>query len=162
MAYYRFEVESSLLPAEVESKVRAITRDPDGFLGSLKKGFFPFETPLVPFIGHVDSESFQIRRDIRYRNSFLPIILGRVEATPAGSHVRVTMRIHIFVAMFMSIWFSGVGFAIWATTIGGKSHGTFSFGGPLGMFAFGIALVSFCFFPEAMKAKKIIETTLKK
>jgi len=162
MAYYRFEIESPFTPTEVISKIQAVTKSPEGFFGSLKKGFFPFDKPLVPFVGRVDIESFQIHRDIRYRNSFLPIISGRIESTPTGSHVRVTMRMHLLVSLFMVIWFSGVASAIWASAFGSKLQSTAGLVAPIGMFAFGIFLVSLCFFPEAIKAKKIIEAALKK
>jgi hypothetical protein len=45
-----------------------------------------------PFIGSVQDHSFRIRRDIRYRNSFLPLVWGHIVPTPTGTRVIVTVR----------------------------------------------------------------------
>jgi len=56
------------------------------------------------FVGHVDDERFRITRRIAYRNSFLPIVSGKVDATPTGAHVRVSMKPHTFMIVFAAVW----------------------------------------------------------
>ena len=52
-----------------------------------------------PFEGTVSPTGFTISRAIRYRNSFLPLINGRFAATPTGTTVMVTMKLHPLVAV---------------------------------------------------------------
>lgn len=60
------------------------------------------------FEGKIFEDSFKIWRSIRYRNSFLPIIIGKIEETDSGSKVSIKMRMNGFVIGFISIWFIGV------------------------------------------------------
>jgi len=48
--------------------------------------------------------TFHMRRDIRYRNSFLPRVHGHVMFDPVGTRVRVTMRLHPVAAGFVLFW----------------------------------------------------------
>src|SRR5271154_1848899 len=62
--------------------------------------WFSSAGPIVePFIGRVQDGSFKLRRDIRYRNSFLPLVRGHVVPTSTGTRVSVTMFLHPFVAL---------------------------------------------------------------
>lgn len=65
-----------------------------------------FETMGQPdasqFVGKVDSAGFKLTRVIGYQNSFLPVITGRFVATPAGTEVRVTMRLAVWVHAFIA------------------------------------------------------------
>lgn len=102
-----------------------------------------------PFIGSVQAESFAIRRDIRGRNSFLPRIKGRIIPAPTGSRISMTMFIHPFTALFMIFWLGIVGNgALMATSRTALI--------PWGMFIFGVALTAGGFFPEALKAKRML------
>ena len=57
-----------------------------------------------PYQGKVVGNSFNISRIISYRNSFLPRISGNIETTFSGSLIRVKMRLHVAVIVFMCIW----------------------------------------------------------
>lgn len=57
-----------------------------------------------PYQGKVVGNSFNISRIISYRNSFLPRISGSIETTFSGSLIRVKMRPHVAVIVFMCIW----------------------------------------------------------
>jgi hypothetical protein len=63
-----------------------------------------------PYQGKVVGNSFNISRIISYRNSFLPRISGSIETTDNGSLIKVKMRLHIAVVVFLCIWCTGVGF----------------------------------------------------
>ena len=70
-------------------------------------GWRPADAP--PFLGKVEGSRFRCWRDIRYRNSFLPRIAGRVVASPDGAKIEVTMHLHPVVFIFMLFWLGAVG-----------------------------------------------------
>ncbi|MCC7452646.1 MAG: hypothetical protein IT222_00660 [Crocinitomix sp.] len=65
--------------------------------------------------GYVDGQTFSMRRIISYRNSFIPKITGLIEPDFDGTTIRVKMRLHIFVIVFLCIWCGGVGLAFITT-----------------------------------------------
>ena len=65
-----------------------------------------WRSPDKPFIGDAGEDGFEIRRHIRYRNSFLPIVTGQYAVTAEGTRITVTMQIHPIVLAFMGIWSS--------------------------------------------------------
>jgi len=102
------------------------------------------------FLGSVQECSFSLRRYIRGRNSFLPMIRGRLIPIKTGTRVRVVMFTHPLLPVLMLLWFGALGryaFTTRAMT-------------PLLMCLFGAGLVVFCFFPEALKAKKLLVSAL--
>jgi hypothetical protein len=147
--FYRFQIDVNASPPVVVERLRSIVRDKPTFGESLRK-MWSFDKPAsTPFIGSVQDESFKIRRDIRYRNSFLPIIWGRVTQNGVGVRVYVTMFIHPIMALFMIFWLGMAGLA--AVSIRSASSMI-----PGGMFIFGVALALGGFIPEAIKAKRLI------
>jgi hypothetical protein len=147
--FYRFQIDVNAPPPVVIERLRSIVRDKPTFGESLRK-MWSFGKPVSPpFIGSVQGESFKIRRDIRYRNSFLPIIWGRVTQNGVGARVYVTMFIHPIVALFMIFWLGMAGFA----AVSARSASSMI---PSGMFIFGVALAAGGFIPEAIKAKRLI------
>ena len=52
------------------------------------------------FWGKITRDSFKIRRIICYQNSFLPIIVGKIDEMAHGTRIRITMRVHWFVMAF--------------------------------------------------------------
>lgn len=58
------------------------------------------------FNGKVFDDSFKIQKNISYRNSFLPIIIGTIKETENGSEISLKMRANRFVAGIMIFWFS--------------------------------------------------------
>jgi hypothetical protein len=62
-----------------------------------------------PYQGKVVGNSFNISRIISYRNSFLPRISGNIENTFDGSLIKVKMRLHVAVLIFLCIWSGIVG-----------------------------------------------------
>jgi hypothetical protein len=62
---------------------------PPGLKGALREWARPLDAPISKFVGRVDSSSFKLRRNIRYRNSFLPVIRGYVMPTATGTDVQV-------------------------------------------------------------------------
>ncbi len=60
------------------------------------------------FNGTISEESFKIQRNINYRNSFLPVIIGKIKEIENGSEIFIKMRLNNFVKGFMTFWFSFV------------------------------------------------------
>jgi hypothetical protein len=90
-----------------------------------------------------------VRRDIWYRNDFRPIVTGRVTSVPTGVRVSVNTFLHPAVAMFMAIWFSGVGLVAglgaWTYLRTPPNAHTWSLI-PVAMLIFGVVLVGGGFF----------------
>ncbi len=156
MPFYRFQIESSLPKQTVLSRIRAIVREKPGFWQSVKESFGSRPEGSPPFIGEVEGESFLIHRDIRYRNSFLPQVRGSVVSTPIGSSVFITMYLHPLVALFMLFWLGGVGAG--ALAMLKAENGSFII--PAIMLLFGIGLTAGGFYPEAMKARRILKQSI--
>lgn len=91
MPFYKFTVELSLPVSDVAARIRSMTRAPRGFGEARRTAFREAQPSAPPFIGQVHEASFRVRRDIRYRNSFLPRVWRRTAAIPGGSQLRVTM-----------------------------------------------------------------------
>ena len=116
------------------------------------------------FNGTITDNTFRLQRNIQYRNSFLPVIRGRVDPTETGSEIHLKMSIHPLVIVFMAVWFAFVVLACLATifgTIFGDSP--FPLLGrllPWGMLLFGILLAIIPFRIETKKAKEKLESLL--
>ncbi|MDH5694110.1 MAG: hypothetical protein OEZ47_13515 [Gammaproteobacteria bacterium] len=59
-----------------------------------------------PLIGTFEGTHFKLRRAIIYRNSFIPVAIGKISPHKHGSIVDVTLRMNKFVIIFMCAWFS--------------------------------------------------------
>lgn len=91
---------------------------PDAVVARLAKmvavGWFFRKNPPQAFRGTLAGRRFKIVRllgtflGFRYRNSWQPVIVGEILPAPEGTEVRVTMRLHAFVAAFTALWFAFV------------------------------------------------------
>lgn len=119
-----------------------------------------------PYIGKIFNNSFEIKRAINYRNSFLPIIKGEIKEDINGSKVIVKMSLVELVKVFMIIWLGGVSVACIAVTYnilfnnGLNSEAGFFMFIPYVMLIFGIAMVGFGFKIESKKSAQDLETIL--
>ena len=110
---------------------------------------------LKPYIGRFEENNFEIKRAISYRNSFLPVIKGTVYTEFDVTKIKVKMRPHFFVLIFMTVWFSGVLIGCLFTTIALLTQKfTPMFLIPYGMIIFGIALLYGGFKTESSISKK--------
>lgn len=125
-----------------------------------EKPFLGLNSPKE-FNGTVNGNEFQIQKNISYRNSFLPIIEGRIKSTKDGAIIDIKMRLNSFVFCFICIWFFGVGIGciLVLSNIDEFSRESLI---PLGMLVFGFALVNGGFWFEASKQKKRLIELLKK
>ena len=56
------------------------------------------------FQGMVSSNNFTIKRNLTYRNSFLPITFGEVYSTSIGSEIKLTIQMGKFQLFTFVIW----------------------------------------------------------
>ena len=159
MPFYRCRIESPLTSETVLLRVRGVVRETPGFFQSIKESWGSHNESSPPFIGTVDGATFRIHRDIRYRNSFLPRIRGSVVSLPSGSRLHLTMRIHPVVFVFMLFWQSLFGFLI-VFVLMSPERSVRSVAVFAGSFLFGIVLAVAGFFPEAIKARRLLEQCL--
>jgi hypothetical protein len=146
MPFYSFQIDTALPRQDVVERVR-----------TLIYGEKSMPSNPAPFVGSVDRESFKLRRVIRYRNSFLPTISGKIHHSPTGTRVNVVMFMHPFVTVFMAFWLSIVAWSIGLTL--GSPNPSIALG-PGAMFLFGLGLTCGGFFPEAFKARRLLLAAL--
>ena len=163
LPYTRTRYTSPLPLLEIMRRVQTMTvTQPAGWRGWLAA------RPTQPYLGHVREAmgSFELQRNISYRNSFLPLIKGAVEVPggvaalgqpSTGSLVQLTIRMQVLVSLFMLVWLSGVGFGCLVMLV--------SWPGPIGlipfgMLALGILLVWLGFWTEANKTEAFFKDLL--
>ena len=118
-----------------------------------------FKPPNKPYNGKIDGNNFTIARNINYRNSFLPIVKGKIISDYQGSIINITLSLHPVIIVFIGFWLymtGGMGFFFLISMI---TSGEFMLGGliPLGMFIFGCLLTIIPFKVEAKIAKKFLQ-----
>jgi len=152
MPLYSFHLSVPAQPEVVAERIRRVVAPAPTFWGTLTSSWQRPRGPSAPFLGSVDNLTFQIRRNIQYRNSFLPMIRGKINSTPTGSSVNVFMYMHPFSLIFMLIWF---GFLVLFESRVADMNIARSFI-PIGMAVFGLALSLGGFFFEALKVMPLI------
>lgn len=146
--YSVFKIDTEISSAEVLRRIEVCTG---------KKKFFDFN-PSHEFNGRVDEKGFVVTKNITYRNSFLPVITGKVENKSNGAQVEISMRLHFFVICFMFFWllFVSIGCAVVIWNF--ENISLFSAAIPFAMLIFAVALASGGFWFEAAKQRaRLIE-----
>ncbi|MBK4732957.1 hypothetical protein JJD41_24270 [Oxynema sp. CENA135] len=159
----QFTIVTALDPDAVRQRLSTVVEPPKTFR-------WRWGNPDKPYQGEIGDRSFKISRIIHYRNSFLPIIDGRIEPNENGSKISINMKLHPFVMIFMLVWLSMVG-QVPAIFLMGILFALFTDQKepipldlesylflliPLGMFVFGCGLPLIGFWPEARKSKTFL------
>ena len=112
-----------------------------------------------PYEGQINGHTFNIKRIISYRNSFLPRIYGIIERDFDGMTIKVKMRLHIFVIVFLCVWCGGLGLGCIAFLTQAFSKSDFNLATliPFGMLIFVYALTMGGFKHESNKSKKDLQ-----
>jgi hypothetical protein len=155
MPYYHFQLEVPILPEAVMSRLRTVVDDRPGFWLGPPLVFETKDSEMPPFTGWVRNNSFRFRMrgNIFRRDSFQPIIKGNVTSNNDTSRLSITMFIHPFVGLFVTVWLGVVGYG----AIFDRSSSPI----PLWlMFIFGLGLTIGIFAQEVGKAKELIVETL--
>ena len=153
LPYRKIELYSPL-PAEAVALALGNAVEP--------KRWLRFGAGSRPFEGAVTQSSFDIRRIISYRNSFVPQIRGTIAPEGGGSRISITMQLHLAVAIFMTLWLSAVFLAVIASApavLSGRAELATALV-PLGMFLFGSILTVASFSIEARKAERLLASLL--
>jgi len=106
--------------------------------------------------GEVGHGRFKMWRITETRGSLVPMIEGRVEASPGGARVHVEMRLHIVVTAFMIGWITSAGIGAVIGAIGAVRSGTMGGWFTLVLPAMGLAAVVGAFLPEANKTERFL------
>lgn len=143
-----------LLPfekCEIESAVSA-----DKLLAALvarSAGKHSIDGSTEPLVGEVEGNGFKCCRAITYRNSFLPIAVGKVIKNGNGSIIKFYLRPSVFSSIFMFFWFTPTFLISILLLIQGNTAKTVA---PIAlMFIFGYLLLQLCFWLEIPKIKEI-------
>jgi len=160
--FWTFQIDSPLPGTAVENRIRQLlrTKRKQTFLDSLVGAFEPPQDE-PPFDGSVTGRTFRLVRVIGYRNSFLPVIRGRISDSPhGGTTVRVRMTLHLVTALFMAAWLGFVGAGVAWSSLGDLDNIDPHTSLLLGMMLFGVLLPVVGFYPEARKAERLLRTAL--
>jgi hypothetical protein len=158
MPYWTVAIQTHLSVQAARERVRALVRPRKGFREGVADAFdLPEDGP--PFQGEVSERSFKVIRVIRHRSSFVPVIHGVIEEGPNGATVRLHLRLHLFTAGVMLLWF---GLLIPSFKVSFDEPGPWGLNvsTPAAMVLFGVLLVLGSFFPEVTKAVTLFREAL--
>lgn len=128
----------------------------DGVLKAL------YESPQYkPFGLKPRNNTFKIQRIISYRNSFLPIIEGKIIEVDGAAIVKVKVMPNILVFFFMIFWLSFT-FLFSVISIKDMIENGFDAGSlmPIGMFLFGLIFSYGVFKIESIRSKRDLSEIL--
>jgi hypothetical protein len=115
------------------------------------------------FRGELFENSFIMIRNILYRNSFIPIIKGKIFQENGNTIIDIFMRMYLFVIIFMGLWL-GIPLILLFTNLfdliinhNGSLLTSFS---PMIFFIFGYIIMMAGFNYEYIKAQKILKELL--
>ena len=154
LPYINQEYTSSMKPTELLDRLSQWVEPRQFWTRSLFK-----RQRSKPFEGEVTQTGFEIRPIIRYRNSFIPMIIGTVTSSEEGSSIQLEMKLHPFVKSFMSMWLAMVGVGVIGSIFEMIQTQSFSLVivVPLMMWGFGYVLANKGFAYEAKPAQSTLE-----
>jgi hypothetical protein len=151
MPFWIVTLSTSLPLSEVEARIRPLIKPPDAAIS-----FRQPEPGGPPFQGSFEPPNFKVSRRIRYRNSCLPVVHGNIRAGTICSEVRLFMHVHLLVLAFMCAW---LGLVLHSLSLSNfawdESHLI-----PLGMALFAVVLTCGGFYPEALKAVRLVRNAI--
>ena len=113
-----------------------------------------------PYKGKIDTNHFEIKRILSYRNSFQPIIKGKIIPDLSGTRIEIKMQLHTFAMVFMCIWMGIVAISCVAVIValanGAPFHPAILI--PFGMLFFGYAMTMGGFKYETKKSKAFFQS----
>ncbi|QEE48921.1 hypothetical protein FUA48_04810 [Flavobacterium alkalisoli] len=108
--YRKTTLHTSLTPEQAAERITEITNN-KRILKSQKQHEYN------NFWGTVEKDYFKIWRNINYRNSFLPVISGKIKKGRTGTDIKLRAKPSIIIIIFMTIWMGIVSIACIAITI---------------------------------------------
>ncbi len=83
--YEKVIIQSKLEPSEIVARLKAVTSH---FL------WYKWPPKDKDFVGTIFPDRFRIHRNIRNRNTYLPLLVGKIHVNNEGSEIVVTMSLH--------------------------------------------------------------------
>lgn len=159
----RYTLISPQQPAELLELLRAHVSKPPIFEVSLG----PFSPkPKTQFYGKIEGQTFQVRRAIRYNNSFQPIADGRFDFHSMGTQIIISKKMQLYVRVFCYIWLAiTLAFLLMVLSVGTAQleHPDIyiMLMTPVGMIVFFFMLTYGAFYYEARKTKLLLMDVFK-
>lgn len=121
-----------------------------------------FAKTAKPYEGKIEGRSFNMRRLIRYRNSFRPEIFGEISPDVNGPTINVRMRLHKVIFVFLFLWCGFVIYAFFAFLQEARTDPKFTafLLIPAGMLLFVYILTIAAFSHESSKSKTDLQKLL--
>jgi hypothetical protein len=95
MPFYRFHLDTPLSESAACERIQELIRPRRTFREWIAFNITREDNTVgPPFLGKVGFRTFRLRRDIRYRNSFLPMVWGSIVPSRVGSRISVNMFMH--------------------------------------------------------------------
>ncbi|SEO13471.1 hypothetical protein SAMN05192574_105434 [Mucilaginibacter gossypiicola] len=152
--YEKFSIISPLNPDEIRS--RMTEQVSPAFTGN----FFEQLTNRYskPFKGYVNINEFKIEPVIVGRNSFIPVIKGRVELKETGSCIYITMSMHQmieYIIMGAVVFLTFAGFLSWLNSLKSNKFDLVSLS-PFGVLTFIYLMVIYGFNSESNSCRTFL------
>jgi hypothetical protein len=109
--------------------------------------------PKTPFIGRVSETSFRIMRFVRGRDSFNPMLYGRLSPSAHGTRVKVVMTLHPVIWALIVAWSVFLGCDIFG-------HASFNIGS-VAFLLFPWVLAATLFYYNAGRSEDLLRQCLK-
>lgn len=94
---HRFEIQSPLAPKAALDALKAHVEERAMF----RVGMWPSSKNDTRFQGEITADGFSISRIIGYRNSFLPVVTGKVHGGGSRSTIAVDMKLHSIAVLLL-------------------------------------------------------------
>ncbi|MCC6128683.1 MAG: hypothetical protein IT186_02045 [Acidobacteria bacterium] len=109
------------------------------------------------FEGTIDdvAMTFRLQRFIAYNNSFLPVLIGRIDPSTEGSSLTVFARPPVFASVFTLAWFALTSFDLFDA-----ASGALPLALRVAMPLFALLLYFGAFIPELLRSRKALEALL--
>ena len=95
LPYLEEQINSEKAPEDIYMVLKSVT-------DSRKAVLFTNEE----FIGQVYPHGFRIYPKVNGRNSFRPILTGKMTKNEGGTTIDITLQMHIITRVFLVVWFS--------------------------------------------------------
>jgi hypothetical protein len=146
MPYENIIYESNLAYDEIINRIQNIIEPRKIFIRKIKND------NGRPYEGELHENTFRMNRIILYTNSFIPIIHGTIIKENNKTKIKIIMKLHIFVSIFMSLYFMFFAFEFLAD----MRLNAFPFT-PMAIIFFGYILMTGMFKIETKKSKEYLK-----
>jgi hypothetical protein len=145
--YEKVIIQSKLEPPEIVDRLKAVT---SRFL------WYKWPPKDKDFVGTISLDGFRIHRNIRNRNTYLPLLVGKIYVHNEGSEIVVTMSLHPIAILLLLGLFSYFFYGLFIPD--GEAGAILLFCSVAFVFHLVMYLMGFC--PEVSRAKERLQEIL--